>query len=92
MTLTKVSEKYRLTIPPEAREKLHIVIGDMMEVHIKNEEIILRPKKLIDSSQAWFWSKEWQQKEKEVEEDYKAGRYKTVKNVKEFLNKLHHED
>lgn len=92
MTLAKVSGKYRLTIPPDAREKLHITIGDMMEVHIKNDEIILRPKKLIDSSQTWFWSKEWQQKEKETEEDYKDGRYKTAKNVKEFLTKLHHED
>jgi len=91
MTLAKVSEKYRLTLPPEAREKLHIAVGDMIEVHVKNDEVVLRPKKLIDSSQAWFWSKEWQQKEKEVEEDYKTGRYKKAKHVKEFLTRLHDE-
>ncbi|GEM_PF-2625717 len=45
-------------------------------------------KKFIDS-QAWFWSKEWQQKEKESEEDYKVGRYKIAKNIREFLRKLH---
>lgn len=92
MITAKVSEKYRITLPLEAREKLHIDIGDLVEVKIKNTEIVLRPKSLIDSSQAWFWSKEWQQEEKEVEAEYKAGRYKTAKNVKEFLKELHHGD
>ncbi len=91
MTLAKISEKFRMTIPPEAREKLHIDIGDIVEIHVKADEIILRPKKLIDSSQAWFWSKEWQQKEKESQEDYASGRYKSAKNVKEFLTKLREE-
>lgn len=92
MTVTKINEKFRMTIPPEARQKLHIAIGDMIEVRIAGDEMILRPKKLIDSSQAWFWTKEWQEKEKESEADYKAGRVKTAKNVKEFLKRLRDED
>lgn len=92
MITAKVSEKYRITLPPEARQKLHIDVGDLVEVRIKDAEIVLRPKSLIDSSQSWFWSKEWQQEEKEVEVEYKAGRHKTAKNVKEFLKKLHHGD
>lgn len=92
MITTKVSEKYRITLPPEARQKLHIDVGDLVEVMVKDTEIVLRPKSLIDSSQVWFWSKEWQQAEKEVGAEYKAGKYKTAKNVKEFLKELHHED
>ena len=92
MTTTKVSEKYRITLPPEAREKLHFAVGDIMEVRVRDAEIVLRPKKLIDSSQTWFWTKEWQQKEREAATDYKAGRYKTAENVKEFLKRLHDED
>jgi len=92
MITARVSEKYRITLPPVAREKLHIGVGDLVEVRVKGEEIVLKPKKLIDSSQAWFWTREWQEKEKEAEADYKAGRYKTAKNVKEFLRKLHRED
>lgn len=91
MITTKVSEKYRITLPPEARQRLHIGIGDLVEVRVKEAEIVLRPKSLIDSSQTWFWSKEWQQAEKEVEAEYKAGKYKTAKNVKEFLKELHRE-
>ncbi len=91
MITTKVSEKYRITLPPEARQKLHIDVGDFIEVRVTDTGIVLRPKRLIDSSQVWFWSKEWQQAEKEIEAEYKAGKCKTAKNVKEFLTELHHE-
>lgn len=30
----------------------------------------------IPKDQAWFWTKEWQEGEKEAEEDIKAGRVK----------------
>jgi len=92
MVIAKISEKYRITLPPIARKKLHINIGDVVEVRVRDSEIVLRPKHLIDSSQVWFWTKEWQEKERHVEEDYKAGRYKTAKNAKEFLKQLHNED
>lgn len=32
------------------------------------------PKKLVDKSQAYFWTKRWQKGEKEAAEDIKAGR------------------
>lgn len=92
MITAKVREKYRLTLPSEAREKLNIDVGDIVEVVVRDTEIVLRPKKLIDASQAWFWTKEWQQREKKAEADYRAGRYQTARNIKEFLKELHHED
>lgn len=92
MAITKVSGKYRITLPFAARKKLHIAIGDIVEVVVGETEIVLRPKKLVDASQAWFWTKEWQKKEKEAEADYATGRHKTAKDVKEFLKELHNED
>lgn len=50
--------------------------------------ILLRPKKLIDASQAWFWSQEWQQGEREASEDIKAGRVKTSASSEVFLESL----
>ncbi len=32
----------------------------MLEAEITTDGILLRPQKLIDSTQAWFWSPEWQ--------------------------------
>jgi hypothetical protein len=50
---------------------------------------VLVPKKLVDADQAWFWSKEWQQGERDVEEDVQAGRisgpFKTVDELKKHL-------
>ncbi len=45
-------------------------------------------KKLIDSSQTYFWTKEWQKAEKEASEDIKTGRVKTFDTVEELVEDL----
>ncbi len=42
-------------------------------------------KKLIDSSQAYFWTKEWQEAEREATEDIKAGRVNIFDTVEELV-------
>ena len=46
---------------------------------------ILKPAKLIDPSQAYFWTNEWQAGEQEAEEDIHKGRVKKFKSVKELM-------
>jgi hypothetical protein len=46
------------------------------------------PKKLVDKSQAYFWTKRWQKGEKEAAEDMKAGRVKTFESVDELIKEL----
>lgn len=41
-----------------------------------------------DDSQDWFWTPEWQAKEREADEDIAAGRYKTFATMEEFLEDL----
>jgi len=36
----------------------------------------------------WFWSKKWQQMEKEADEDIKQGKVRKAKNLKELIRKL----
>jgi hypothetical protein len=36
----------------------------------------------------WFWSKKWQQMEKEADEDIKQGRIRKAKNLRELIRKL----
>jgi hypothetical protein len=45
-------------------------------------------KKMVDKSQAYFWTKEWQEAEREASQDIKAGRVKTFDNAKELLKDL----
>ena len=46
------------------------------------------PKKLVDKSQAYFWTRRWQEGEREADEDIKAGRVKTFDSVDELIRDL----
>jgi AbrB family looped-hinge helix DNA binding protein len=73
MQTTKISPKHQITIPKEAFEKLHLEVGDFLEVDVTEEGLLLVPKKLISKNQVWFWTKEWQEKEKEADEAIAKG-------------------
>jgi len=42
----------------------------------------------IDPEQAWFWTHEWQAKEREADDDLTAGRVTSYQNDDEFLAAL----
>ncbi|MGD9735198.1 MAG: hypothetical protein AB7V58_06255 [Solirubrobacterales bacterium] len=42
----------------------------------------------IDPEQAWFWTREWQEKEREADEDLAADRGTTYDSDDEFLGAL----
>jgi len=46
------------------------------------------PKKLVDKSQAYFWTRKWQVGEREAGEDIKVGRVKTFDSVEELIGDL----
>ncbi len=73
MQTTRISPKHQITIPKEVFEKLHLEVGDILEVDMTEEGLLLVPKKLISKDQAWFWTKEWQKKEKEADEAIARG-------------------
>ncbi len=89
MALVKVTRNFQVSIPKEVREALQIEEGDLVEVVEREGEIVMVPKKLVDASQAWFWTREWQEEERAVDEDLRAGRvfgpFKTVKDVKKHF-------
>lgn len=86
--LTKLRDRSQITLPAQIVKKLNLKKGDNLEVVIEDDKIILKPVLVIDRSQAWFWSKEWQQAEREVEEDIKAGRVYKAKDVEDLIKKL----
>ena len=53
MPLVKVKEKFQVTIPTELREALHLTVGDLLEATIENETIVLKPKAVVDRTEAW---------------------------------------
>jgi AbrB family looped-hinge helix DNA binding protein len=86
--LTVVRDKGQVTIPAWIRQAAHLAEGDPLEVSLTRDGILLRPRKLVDTTQAWFWSESWQSGEREASGDIAAGRTRTYKSDKEFLKAL----
>ncbi|MBI4267763.1 MAG: AbrB/MazE/SpoVT family DNA-binding domain-containing protein [Chloroflexi bacterium] len=87
--VVQVRKKAQVTLPQSVRKALNIEEGDLLDVRVKNGEIVLRVKKLVDKEQAWFWSKRWQEGEREAEEDIRAGRVHRFDNVDQAIKYLH---
>ncbi len=88
-TIMKISSQGQIRIPKKIMESLGIKKGDYLAMHIENEEILLKPRKLIDPSQGWHWTKEWQKKEaeadKEIEQDKLSPEFKNAKKGIKWL-------
>jgi len=82
--LAKLTSAGQVTLPKEIRRKANMQPGDFVEVELDEEgHIVLTPKKLVDASQAYFWTEEWQKGERKADEDIKAGRVKRFKSATE---------
>jgi len=46
--LVKVKSKGQVTLPIRMREKLHLEDGNLLEVFFRGDEIVLRPKAVVD--------------------------------------------
>jgi antitoxin MazE len=71
---TTMRERGQVTIPASIRAAARLDEGDPIEIELVEEGILLRPQKLVDASQAWFWSAAWQEREREADADLAAGR------------------
>ena len=87
MALTIMRGKGQITLPSEVRRATHLKEGDPIEVEVVEEGILLRPKKVIDASQAWFWTPSWQKGESDADADIAAGRVSRMSD-EEFLASL----
>ncbi len=88
MPTSKVTRHGQITLPAAVRKELGIEEGDLVEIEVEDERAILMPKKLVDKSQAYFWTRKWQEGEREADEDIKAGRVKTFDSVEELISDL----
>jgi AbrB family looped-hinge helix DNA binding protein len=65
--IMKISSQGQIRLPKKIMQTLKIDSGDYVELEIEDGNIVLKPRKLIDPSQGWFWTKEWQKKESETD-------------------------
>jgi AbrB family looped-hinge helix DNA binding protein len=73
-TIMKISPQGQIRIPKKFMDSLGLEKGDYLAIDLDNGQLLLKPRKLIDPSQSWYWTKEWQNKEAEAEEDIEEER------------------
>jgi AbrB family looped-hinge helix DNA binding protein len=86
--ITKLRGRSQITLPSEVVRKLKLSAGDNLDITLEGDKIVIKPVLIIDRSQAWFWSDEWQEKEKEADEDIKAGRVYSTKDTNDLFSQL----
>jgi len=89
--IMKISPQGQIRIPKKIMITLGIDKGDYVEVDVEEQHIVLKPRKLIDPSQGWYWTKEWQQTEaqvdEEIEKDQLSQKFETAREGLEWLKK-----
>ena len=87
-TTSKVRDRGQVTIPADIHNRARFEEGDVVEFELAEDGVLLRIKKLVDASQAWFWSPEWQQMEREAEEDIVAGDTERFESARDLVSAL----
>jgi antitoxin MazE len=84
----QVRRNFQVTLPSSVRKSLGIGVGDILDATVKDGRIVISPKKAVDAEQAWFWTKDWQEAEKEAETDLRSGKVKKYNSIKELIKGL----
>jgi antitoxin PrlF len=88
MARTTLRAKGQLTLPDDIRRAAHLEAGDLLEAELTPDGILLRPQKLIDTTQAWFWSPEWQAGERDADSDRATGNVEGFESGEELIGAL----
>jgi AbrB family looped-hinge helix DNA binding protein len=90
--ITKVRDKGQITIPAEVRRAARLEDGQLVEVELVEDGILLRPQKVIDATQAWFWTPAWQDSIRRSVEQIEAGEGTLFADDEPFLAALDHNE
>lgn len=87
-SLARVLRNYQITLPKPLREKFRVKEGDLVKIEETRGGLFVTPVETIDRDQTWFWTPEWQEGEKKVDDERKKGKVKNFKNIDDFVKDL----
>ena len=58
--VVKVQKNKNITLPAWLMRRFRVEAGDYLLLQETENGVLLKPAKLVDPSQAYFWTKEWQ--------------------------------
>lgn len=77
--------KGQVTIPADIRKAAHLEEGDPVEIEMVAEGILIKPRKTIDATQAWFWAPRWQAGEAEASAELARREGRAFASSEDFL-------
>ncbi len=84
----RVEGDHRVTIPRKISKALGLKKGDHVLMRLVDRRVEMIPVSLIPKDQLWFWTPEWQAKEREVDEALARGEFKEASSVDELMREL----
>ena len=88
MVLVYFKQKSQITIPKELVKKLNLKVGDKLDVQVKDGKLVLTPVIIVPKEQGWYYSTEWQEKEKRVDQQIKEGKLCVAESAAELFKDL----
>ena len=86
--IVDLKQKSQVTIPSALLKKLKLNIGDKLDIKEKDGKLIITPVMVVPRDQEWYWSKEWQEKERRADEDLGAGKIHSTNNIDDLMEQL----
>ena len=83
-----ISARRRIAIPSRIAKALRLKKGDHMLMRMVGQRVEMIPASLIPKDQLWFWTPEWQKREREADEDIAQGRVKEFASVDDLIKDL----
>lgn len=84
----RVGARHEVTIPPRISRALKLKKGDPILIRLVDHRIELVPAALVPKDQLWFWTPEWQAKERQVDEALARGDFRQSSSVQELFEDL----
>jgi AbrB family looped-hinge helix DNA binding protein len=86
----RISSKRQIAIPKNIMTALSLKPGDEIDIQIEDGTARLLPVTTIKvpRDQTWFWTKEWQGKERQADEDISSGKFRDFDNLDALMKDL----
>jgi antitoxin PrlF len=86
---SRLRTKGQITVPAEIRDALGVNEGDdVLFFSDEQGRVMIARAQIIPPEQAWFWTKRWQELEREAQADIDAGRVSEFEKVEQALDFL----
>ena len=88
-TVLQVRSNGQITLPTSVRRQANLKVGDLLDVVVEADGTVrLVPQITVNRSQAYFWTRRWQEGEREADDDLIAGRYQDFDNMDDLIASL----